>query len=373
MPEPSKSVDAVKLDKNMALEKRVMDDLQWLSPLEAPFHIAGFAWLKQEKLYRRLPSSPAELLPPAVDILANCTAGGQIRFTTNSSRLSVRVKLTGPSNMYHMPATGQCGFDCYLGEPGSQHYLSTTRFDHSKSEYEASLFNWTIQRDVCVTLNFPLYQGVEEVLIGVDSDALIRSVPPYPSINPVVIYGTSITQGGCATRPGMAYSNILSRSIPLEFINLGFSGSGLGEIEVARTIADIPDPALLVLDYEANSGPAEKLAATLTPFIRILRERHPIVPILVLSKIQYAGERFYPDLLELHEDRKAIQKSTVERLRDEGDLHIHYADGSSLLGEDDAEECTVDGVHPTDLGFLRMARSLEPIFRELLKDKLEVE
>ncbi|BBH19738.1 hydrolase [Paenibacillus baekrokdamisoli] len=370
MPDQPKPINAIKLDSNMSIKKNGDDSLKWLSPLEAPFQIAGFAWLDHEKKYRRLPSSPKDPLPPAVDALANCTAGGQIRFITNSSNLSIRVKLTGPADMYHMPATGQCGFDCYLGEPGNQHFLSTTSFDHLKSEYEALLYNWKTKREFCVTLNFPLYQGVEEVLIGVDEDAHIISAPQYASKNPIVIYGTSITQGGCATRPGMAYTNILSRSIPLEFINLGFSGSGRGEAEVARTVADIPNPALLVLDYEANSGTVEEIASTLPSFIRILRERHPIVPIIVISKIHYSGDRFYQDMLRLHEDRKEIQKTTVERLRSEGDRNIHFVDGFTLLGEEDAEECTVDGVHPTDLGFKRMAQSLEPIFRELLKEWL---
>lgn len=370
MSDQPKSINAIELDPNMTIEERIDDSLKWLSPLEAPFHIAGFAWLEQEKKYRRLPSSPTDLLPPEVDALANCTAGGQIRFITNTSHLSIKVKLSGPANMYHMPATGQCGFDCYLGEPGNQSFFGTTSFDYTKSEYEASLYKWTSKREFCVTLNFPLYQGVEEVFIGIDQDAQISSAPDYVSNKKVVIYGTSITQGGCATRPGMAYPNIMSRSIPLEFINLGFSGNGRGEAGVARTIADIPNPALLVLDYEANSGTVEELAGTLPPFIRILRERHPIVPILVISNIRYADVRFNEVKAKYHEDKREIQKSTVERLKNEGDSNIYFLDGFTLLGDEDAEECTVDGVHPTDLGFKRMAQSLEPIFRELLKEVL---
>lgn len=370
MPNQPEPIHVTQLDSNMTIEDHRDDTLRWLSPLEPPFHIAGFAWLKDEQKYRRLPSAPKDPLPSAVDSLANCTAGGQIRFRTNSSRLSIRVKLRGPADMHHMPATGQCGFDCYLGDPGNQYFITSTSFDHSKSEYEAQLYDWSMKREFCVTLNFPLYQGVEELLIGVDPDAHILEAPAYASPQPVVIYGTSITQGGCATRPGMAYPNILSRSIPLEFINLGFSGNGKGEAEVARTIAEISNPALLVLDYEANSGTVAEIASTLPAFIRILRERHPVVPIMVVSRIRFAGDRFYSDMLNLHEGRKAIQRTTVEQLQRDGDHNIHFVDGSTLLGEDDAEECTVDGVHPTDLGFKRMANTLEPIFRELLQEQL---
>jgi len=362
-----KGVDAVKLDSNMTIQAIHDDSLSWLSPLEQPFHIAGFAWFALERQYRRLPVASAEDIPPAVNILADCTAGGQIRFRTDSSRLSIRVKLAASANMYHMPATGQCGFDCYLGEHRNQHYLSTTRFDHTQSAYEAQLFDWGEKRDVHVTLNFPLYQGVEEVWIGVSSDAKVGAPETYASPQPIVIYGTSITQGGCASRPGMAYTNVLSRFLPYELINLGFSGSGRGEPEVARVIASIENPALYVLDYEANTGTVERMAETLPVFIEILRERHPVVPILVVSKIPYATERFYPNELKLRLERLNVQRSTVERLQSAGDVNVHFLDGGTLLGDSLYEECTVDGVHPTDLGFLRMAESLEPVIRGLLK------
>lgn len=364
---PKKGVDAIKLDSNMTVNNIRDDSLHWLSPLEQPFHIAGFAWFATDRQYRRLPVSSADLLPPAVHMLANCTAGGQIRFRTDSSRLSVRVKLAAAANMYHMPATGQCGFDCYLGEHGNQRYLSTTRFDYSLPEYEAQLFDWKEKREVQVTLNFPLYQGVEEVWIGVDTDAAVWAPEPYASTQPIIVYGTSITQGGCATRPGMAYTNILSRSLPYEFINLGFSGSGRGEPEVARIIASIENPALYILDYEANTGTVERMAETLPAFIQILRERNPEVPILVVSKIPYATEYFYPEALQLRLERLNVQQSTVERLQAAGDANIHFFDGGTLLGDYLYEECTVDGVHPNDLGFLRIAESLQPVIRNLLK------
>ncbi|UQZ83705.1 hypothetical protein SK3146_02912 [Paenibacillus konkukensis] len=360
-------VDAGKLDSNMTVQTTHDDSLRWLSPLEQPFHIAGFAWFALERKYRRLPVASADAIPPAVDKLADCTTGGQIRFLTYSSRLSIRVKLAAPANMYHMPATGQCGFDCYVGEHGNQRYLSTTRFDHTQPEYEAPLFDWNEKREVHVTLNFPLYQGVEEVWIGVDPDAKVGAPETYASTGPIVVYGTSITQGGCASRPGMAYTNVLSRSLPYEFINLGFSGNGRGEPEVARIIASIENPALYVLDYEANTGTVERMADTLPTFIQILRERHPTVPILVVSKIKFAKEHFFPDDLKLRLDRLNVQRSTVERLQAAGDANVHFLDGGTLLGDSLYEECTVDGVHPTDLGFYRMAESLEPVIRSLLE------
>lgn len=369
MSEQTNKINVGNLDPNMTVENVLDTSLRWLSPLERPFRIDGFPWIAKEGKYRRLPVAPADALPEAVHTLANCTAGGQIRFRTNSSKLSIKVKLAGSGNLYHMPATGQCGFDCYLGAPGSEQFWGTAAFDHTKEEYEAQFYDWKMKREIDVTLYFPLYQGVKEVWIGIDPDAELGAAPSLASSKPVVLYGTSILQGGCASRPGMAYPAILSRSIPLEFVNLGFSGNGKGEPELARTIAEIADPALFVLDYEANVASVEQMASTLPVFIRILRERHPIVPLLVISKIRYAKERFDEGMSNMHENLKRIQKETVERLKQDGDANIHFYDGSELLG-DDFSECTVDGVHPTDLGFLRMARALEPTIRELVNPHL---
>ncbi|MBB6673307.1 SGNH/GDSL hydrolase family protein [Cohnella nanjingensis] len=339
--------------------------LVWHDPREAPFRIDGFAWLAEEGVYRRLPRRPAHPLPPAVDELASHTAGGQIRFRTDSAGLSVQVRLAGPANMNHMPVTGQCGFDCYLGPPGRQHYCNTAKYDQTQTEYTFTMFEGLAREMRDVTLYFPLYQGVREVRIGLDRGAERLAPPPYASEKRIVIYGTSITQGGCAARPGMAYPNVLSRRIDAEFINLGFSGSGKGEAEVARLVAEVPNPGLLVLDYEANCVSPELFRETLPAFIRIYREAQPDVPILVLSQIRFARETFDLDLRDLRLLRKQIQIETVHACRERGDERIWFHDGGELLGPD-YHECTVDGIHPTDLGFARMAEGLAPILRRYM-------
>ncbi|MNI19594.1 hypothetical protein D3C73_730340 [compost metagenome] len=248
-------------------------------------------------------------------------------------------------------------------------YRATSRYGHTLTEYECTLFqDKEVNEDRPIrniTLNFPLYQGVEEVWIGVDHGSQVTPPSAYENDKKIILYGTSITQGGCATRPGMAYPNIISRRINQEFINMGFSGSGRGEPELAHILAEIADPACLILDYEANCGSVESLQETLPEFIRIYRDQHPLVPILVVSQIVYAEEAFHNSLLRL--SRKQVQIDTVERYRQAGDNHIHFFDGSLLLGEH-AHECTVDGVHPTDLGFLNMANGLTATIRSLLSN-----
>ena len=345
-------------------DEKSIDALCWHSPLDAPFHVAGLAWFAQERLYRRFPKLPPYPLPEAVEFLADYPSGAQIRFQTTSRRLSVRVRLTPSPGSPHMSAIGQGGIDCYLGAPGQQRFAGVTKFDYGAVEYTCELCSLTEPALRHVTLNLPLYQGVEEVHVGLEPAAEVLPPAPYANDHPIIVYGTSITQGGCASRPGMAYTNILSRRLNREFINMGFSGSGKGEPEVARNIASIPDPGGFVLDYELNTSP-EILRATLVNFIGILREAHPAVPILVLSAIRYADEVVNDGLRDVRKGNREFQQDTVASLRAQGDAGIYFQDGAPLLG-DDFYECSVDGGHPTDLGFLRMANALEPVIRKIL-------
>jgi lysophospholipase L1-like esterase len=353
-----------KLDKAMAHGEAAGEPMRWLSPQEAPLQVAGLAWFAAEGAYRRLPRQPRHPIRPPVDALANYTSGAQVRFRTDSRKLTLRARLAGPANMNHMPATGQCGFDCYLMTRRGWRYYATSRWPLAEASFEVTMFDFPAARQRDVTLYFPLYQGVEEVAVGVLPGATIGPPPPFADDRRVVVYGTSITQGGCANRPGMSYTNILSRRMNLEFINLGFSGNGRGDPELAHLITEIARPGCLVLDYEANAG--DTLRETLEPFIAILRGAFPTTPLLVVSRPRFARERFHSDSRAKRLANRDFQRETVERLAAAGDSNISFLDGGRLLGGGDWEECTVDGSHPTDLGFWRMAKGLEPVLRRLL-------
>lgn len=358
-------VSVEKLDKNMQAGQGPTSRLTWHDPRQSPFHLAGFAWFDTDHAYRRMPLHPPEPLPLAVDQLANNTAGGQIRFVTDSTQIAVRVQLAGLAGMSHMTATGQCGFDAYIEQAGRKVFYNTTKYDRTQQNYEYLLCDLEPGNLYNVTLNFPLLMGVNEVLVGLSPQARILPPPAYDSPKRVVIYGTSITQGGCASRPGMCYCNILSRRINLEFINLGFAGNGKGEPEVARAIATIREPGLFMLDYEANATGLDGMKATLPRFIGILREAHPRTPILVVSRIPYSTEGFHGNARSDRLACRDFQRYTVDNLRTAGDRNIHFLDGSDLLGPD-WQECTVDSVHPNDLGFVRMADRLTPVIEEIL-------
>jgi len=339
--------------------------MQWYLPHATPFRLAGFAWFDEDRVYRRLPVLAEGKLPAGVDALANCTAGGQIRFQTDSRRVRVRVSLAGRADMNHMPSTGQCGFDLYIGAPGQMRYCNTTKYDYTRTDYDLELFEHPRRAWRHMTLYWPLYQGVKQVHVGLERDAGVRKPRPFAGKGPVVFYGTSITQGGCASRPGMAYPSIIGRDLNVETVNLGFSGNGRGEPEVAAVVASVPRASLFVIDYEANCVDTETFRRTLPEFVRIVREAHPRTPILVVSRIAFAKDIHFPGWAAWAEERRAIQRGVVAKARRRGDRRVSFFDGRRMLGRD-FEECTVDGVHPTDLGFYRMAKGLGPTIGRLV-------
>ena len=343
-------------------------DWEWHSPKEAPFRVAGLPWFSKDRIYRRLPKNPAVPIPPAVDELADCTAGVQIHFQTNSRRIGVRVRLNSAPEMHHMAGTGEGGIDIYVGAPFKQRSMGAANFNPRERNYQALLMEFPDETAVRnITINLPLYKGVMDLEIGLVPGCDIMAPPPYACSERIVVYGTSITQGGCASRPGMAYTNILSRRFNQEFINLGFSGNGKGEPELAQIISTIPNMECVIIDYEANGVDTSTYKKTLPQFIKIIRDAHPKLPILLVSRIPFAKH-----LHVKHEhagwlERLEFQKDLVGELRQAGDEHLHFLCGQDLLGEDNWDECTVDGVHPNDLGFYRMAGSLESILRTILK------
>lgn len=353
----STEINVLKLDENMSIETIDESGLVWLNPNQLPFKLIGFHWFEQDKVYRRFPVNPKPALPEGVEALCNHTAGGQIKFRTNSKRLAIKVKLLSPPAMDHMPDTGTSGFDLYAGEPGKPTFCGVSRLAARTPDYTHEFgFPENAMREI--TLNFPLYNGVKKLFLGLDANAALAPPAPFVNDRPLVVYGTSIAQGGCASRPGMCYSNILSRKLNRPFINLGFSGNGKGEPEVAEHLSRIKNPAMFILDYEANVSP-EQMAETLPGFIRILREKHPAAPILVVSKVAHAREVFDKEAKKRRETSKEIEREEVGKLRAAGDKNIHFIDAEFFQGED-FWECTVDGVHPTDLGFYRMAENLLP-------------
>jgi len=359
--------DILRFDENMKTgEASGAAGVVWIGVDDPHCRLDGFPFRVSGGPFRRLAVDPA--FPEGVNQLAGHTSGGMLTFRTDSLHIRVRVRLENHARMDHMAMTGSGGFDLYLGPSGHRRFVGVTRCDFSRPDYEVQVLEREHPAMEEFQLNFPLYSGVADFALGLDAGAKLGTPAPWGNPDPVVVYGTSITQGGCASRPGRSYTSVLSRAFDRPFLNFGFSGCGKGEPEVVSAIAKVPNPALFILDYQANAG-SSGIERTLSDAIDILRKAHPETPVLVLSRIRYNGELIATGSEIRHDmeaaDAIAFQRDEVEHRWAEGDHHIFFWNGDSLTGPD-WYECTVDGCHPTDLGFDRIAAGLVPVIRDIL-------
>ena len=347
----------------MARTKIDRAGLKFYDPRNGGFAVEGLYWFASEKRYQRLPQAAEKMVPPLIWQLSHCTTGGQIRFATDSRRIVVSAKSLDGKVSALMAETGRSGFDLYCGTPCvDEEFWNTVRPVPGELEYIDEVFKVDDRQMRQFRLNFPLSNGIEELFIGLEEGAVLSPPVPLKSNQPIVIYGTSITQGGCASRPGSVFTNILSRRLGMEFLNFGFSGNGQNHLEVAEILTEIKNPAMFILDSEANSISAELINERVPRFLGIIREAYPEIPILVVSKIPY-GKRYAVELPSLKAEFKAI----VEQKQADGDKNIYFVDGSSFFEPDDYSENTIDGAHPTDRGFAQMAKALEAVLRGILK------
>ena len=324
--------------------------------------VEGRGWDDTSEFFNRFPAKAKGVVDDGLYSLARCSAGMAIRFVSDSPEIHARWKLTGSSlAMPHMPATGVSGLDLYVRHNHKWRWLGAGRPEQQENTH--ALISGLSPEKREYTLYLPLYNGVTSVEIGIKTGSSINPAPPRTrSIKPVVFYGSSILQGGCASRPGMAYPSIIGRVLDIPTINLGFSGRGKCEHEVADLLAEL-DPELYVIDCMPNMTP-DTIDERIRYLLRVLRDKHPTTPVVLVEQVPnrsvYAMDR---------DSRVGTQKSRIlakvyqDVQKDWGAL-LYYVKGGKLLGDDG--EGTVDGVHATDLGFLRMADALMPVVRNVL-------
>lgn len=348
------------LDRNLKVDCGIEEpDIVWFDAMQPPFAIYGLRYDKEQGCFIRMPQAVADTVNPGVAYLCHHTAGGRLRFCTDSSFIGLHAVMKNDAMMPHFTLAGQSGFDLYRSQNGEQEcYVATFMPPIGMKEgYSASCkLNGAM---AAYTINFPLYDRVEHLYIALKRRADLKAPEPYRNEKPVVYYGSSITQGGCASRPGNSYQAILSRRLGIDYINLGFSGSARAEESMAAYLASLP-MSVFVCDYDHNTPSAEHLAATHWPLYRAVREAQPNLPILFLSA---------PDVLRdpaAFAPRREIIRETYRRAREAGDDRVYLVEGDTLFAGEDADSCTVDGCHPNDLGFYRMARAVEPVLAKLI-------
>lgn len=325
--------------------------------------LEGKGWSDTKSDYDRLPARAEQIVRTNVWNLSHDSAGLCVRFVTDATGISARWSLRKPQlAMPHMPASGVSGIDLYVKEKGKWHWLGSGRPDKTPAEKDLAKNLKPGRREYMLYL--PLYNGIDELKIGVPETAMLEPAPQRPEgVRPIVFYGTSILQGGCASRPGMAYPAILSRRLDWPQINLGFSGNAWSEPEIARLLAEL-DPAVYVLDPLPNMT-AKAVSERSEKFIQILREAHPKTPIILVENIAYPDGEFITPRHEHYSESNAKLHEIYQRLVKAGDKNLLYIQAIALIGTDG--EGTVDGTHPTDLGFMRMADATEPVLRGALK------
>ena len=347
-----------KLDKNMVFDTKIeREGLVFKSIEEAPFKVYGV--FKNEapdltaNIWTRMPNDVAKDISIHVHNISRQTAGGRIRFKTDSPYIALNVKNLPRPPMPQLTLVAQVGFDLYIG---NEYYNSFVPPSNITVGYESVVdFPTSEMREI--TLNFPLYYGVEDVFVGIKDGSKLEEASDYLDIPKIVYYGSSITQGGCANRPGNTYESIIARETNVDFVALGFGGGAKGEPSMAEYIASL-DMSLFVLDYDHNAPTPEFLNETHENFFKIVRKAQPSLPILIISRPVY-----YPSPEEIL--RRDIIKKTYENAVASGDKNVYFIDGTTLL-----EECknngTVDGIHPTDYGFACMAKKICPVIKEIL-------
>ena len=363
-------MDITRIDRNFSTELADENGFLFRDVKLPPFRIEGLAWYNENGgEWYRLPKSFTEAEVNAGALrLAGHTSGVCVRFRSDSPQLLIRAKLANGCDMNHMPRTGSMGFDTYRKLPGGRLlYNRTLRPDPGAVEVKAECGK-NPDRLMCEwVVDFPLYCGVEKVEIGLKEGAAILPPRPHKVPRPVLFYGSSITQGGCASRPGNTYSAMLCRELDAEQVNLGFSGCGKGEIAVAKAIGGLKLSAF-VMDYDHNAPSPEHLEATHEPFFRAVREAQPDLPIVILSMCDIRSFVLHTDKTTAPARREIIRR-TWRHAADSGDRNVWFIDGETLFGKDMYDACTVDGCHPNDLGFYRMYKHVLPVLGKALKGK----
>ena len=350
-------LDISTIDKNfLAGSVYEGDTLVWKSILEEPFEIRGLA-AHEGETFCRLPVQLLSECSDGVKVLAYHTAGARVRFTLkNASRFAVRCESLNSGSMSHMPLTGSAGVDIYInGEFRQAIRPANDRGGYFEGETKK------LPGTAHVEINLPLYNGIKRLFIGVEKDAGLSAPKPYRLNVPIVYYGSSITQGGCASRPGNSYQAHIMRWLNADHINLGFSGSAKGEEGMAKYISTLKMCAF-VYDYDHNAPSIEHLKATHEPFFKIIRAAQPDLPVIFISRPDFENDA--DDSVR----RFAVIEDTYRHALEAGDSNVYLLNGRKLFGTYDRDACTVDRSHPNDLGFYRMAKTIYPVLKQALKN-----
>jgi len=341
------------IDRNFVTDVIINEpDIVYYNVKENDFCLFGLIY---DQKFRRMDENAAKEINEGTYALHANTSGGRLRFITDSPYVAISVKMPVGQASPHMPLTGKAGFDLYVDKRFRKMFVPPVE---AKGGYEG-ICKFADKKERLITINFPLYNDVEDVFIGLAGDARFEKAPDFESDKKVLFYGSSITQGACASRPGLAYTNMLGMRLGVDFVNLGFSGSAFGELKMAEYISKL-NPDILVMDYDNNAPTAEFLKDTHEKFYLHYRKFCPNTPIIMIT----APSFYFSSAIDWPGRREVIKK-TYDNAVTSGDKNVYYIDGEELWGEN-WDLCSVDGLHPNDIGFAKMADRIEKTLKKLI-------
>lgn len=326
-------------------------------------------WDNTLRPYTRIPAYLQDSVRPDLWERSQCSTGIGIRFATDSKRIGVKYELLWNTHLIHMADTGLKGTDLYILEGDSvwRHVNTNRPYVNNKEEkiVESQYVERLDGKMHEYMIYLPLYDGVNKLWVKVDSGATIT--PGDQGLidrgRKIVAYGTSILQGGCASRTGMCATNIIGRELNAEVVNVGISGEGKMDACMARALNQIPDVDLFLLDPVPNC--TEAMCDSLTyDFVKIIAQAHPTTPIVMLAGPLYPYSRYDSMFRNYLPAKNDAFRRGFERLRAEGYKNLYFIESEGLDGVED--DGTVDGIHLTDLGFRHYADFLVPRLSAIL-------
>jgi hypothetical protein len=338
-----------------------MTTLKWISFPDPKLVLNGLPWFAENSPeVWRLPGRLKDVVYPAVWELATNPSGGRIRFASDTTAFAVRLQYDSVNkDANNMCPIGHSGVALYA----DGQFLAPA-WPVAPGLTEKVIFEDVKKARRELTLYLPNYHDVKVIAIGVSPDAGVSAPAPFAVAKPVAFYGSSITQGGCASQAGLSYEAILGRMLNVDFVNLGFSGEGRGEPPMAKAFADI-DASCFVVDFAQNCRTCHEMRSSYVPFVMTIRGRHPNVPIVCVTPIFSTWETLGGGTYERHREMRQIVRDAVATRKAAGDAHLTLVEGTDLIRPDEGDSF-VDGVHPNDLGFQRMAERLAPTVAKVL-------
>lgn len=357
-------MDISKIDKNFAIETSFKEEVVLYDAENDPVKIHGI--FKEHGKFVRMPYDIGKNVNSGVEYLLFNTAGGRARFATDSPYIAIKSEMNGASHMTHMAMAGSAGFDLYVEDDEfGETYVSTYRppLDAKKGFDGIAHIDVSEKKMRTFTIHFPTYSCVNKLYIGLAPNSKLEKAKPYINTKPIVYYGSSITQGGCVSKPGDTYQDFISRRFNVDYINLGFSGSAKGEDVISDYIKSL-DMSIFVYDYDHNAPTPEHLKNTHEKMFLNIRKAHPDIPVIIMSRPRFILNDHAMQCLE-------VIKQTYNNAVMRGDKNVYLLTGAELTALC-KNEGTVDGTHPTSFGFFSMAKAVGDVIEDIITRDPEV-